>query len=112
MRVPPVFAIRSVACGVGPRSISTASELRDLGYYGMMISYHEHVAPAHEIFTPTPAEVQYWKELVVLGDEAALTGVGPILHGDPGQGEAHVVHGAHIESARLNLEWATALGVA
>jgi citrate lyase subunit beta/citryl-CoA lyase len=63
-----------------------ATELRDLGYYGMMISYHEHVAPAHEIFTPTPAEVQYWKELVV--------------------------HGAHIESARLNLEWATALGVA
>jgi citrate lyase subunit beta/citryl-CoA lyase len=89
-----------------------ATELRDLGYYGMMISYAEHVALAHEIFTPTADEVQYWKELVALGDAAALTGVGPILHGDPGQGEAHVVHGAHVESARLNLEWATALGVA
>jgi citrate lyase subunit beta / citryl-CoA lyase len=89
-----------------------ASELRDLGYFGMMISYHEHVAPAHEVFTPSVDEVTYWKELVALGDEAARTGEGPILHGDPGQGEAHVVHGAHIESARLNLEWAMALGVA
>ena len=89
-----------------------ATELRDLGYYGMMISYHEHVALAHEVFTPAPADVAYWKELVALGDDAEQTGTGPILHGDPGQGEAHVVHGAHIESARLNLEWATALGVA
>ena len=89
-----------------------ATELRDLGYYGMMISYGEHVAWAHEVFTPSADEVTYWKELVALGDEAARTGVGPILHGHPGQGEAHVVHGAHVESARLNLEWATALGVA
>ena len=89
-----------------------ALELRDLGYYGMMISYYEHVELCREIFTPSAAEVAYWTELVALGDEAARTGEGPILHGDPGQGEAHVVHGAHIESARLNLEWATALGVA
>ena len=89
-----------------------ATELRDLGYYGMMISYAEHVALCREIFTPSPDEVAYWSELVRLGDEAARTGVGPILFGDPGAGEGHVVHGAHVESARLNLEWATALGAA
>jgi citrate lyase subunit beta/citryl-CoA lyase len=89
-----------------------ALELRDLGYFGMMISYAEHVELCREVFTPAPDEVAYWKDLVRLGDEAARTGVGPILYGDPGAGEGHVVHGAHVESARLNLEWATALGVA
>jgi citrate lyase subunit beta/citryl-CoA lyase len=89
-----------------------ATELRDLGYYGMMLSFVPHVALAHEIFTPAPADVAYWRELVQLADEAEATDAHQILHGDPGQGEAHVVHGAHIGSARLNLEWARALGVA
>jgi len=60
---------------------------------------------------PTDDEVAYWTELDRLGSEAERTGVGPVLHGDPNQGEAHVVHGAHVESARLNLEWARALGL-
>lgn len=89
-----------------------ATELRDLGYYGMMLGRAEHVALAHEMFTPSAAEVAYWRELVTLADEAERNGSGPIHHGDPNQGEAYVVHGAHIGSARLNLEWAQALGVA
>ncbi|HEX7095572.1 MAG TPA: aldolase/citrate lyase family protein [Acidimicrobiales bacterium] len=89
-----------------------ATELRDLGYYGMMLGDAVHISLVHEVFTPTPDEVAYWQTLVALGDEAARTGVGPVLHGDPSQGEAHVVHGAHVESARLNLEWARALGLA
>jgi citrate lyase subunit beta/citryl-CoA lyase len=86
-----------------------ATELRDLGYYGMMLSFVPHVALAHEVFTPTADEVAYWTELVRLADEAESNGAAQILHGDPNQGEAHVVHGAHIGSARLNLEWANAL---
>ena len=39
------------------------------------------------------------------------TGSDPILHGDASQGEAHVVHIAHVGSARLNLEWARGLGL-
>jgi citrate lyase subunit beta/citryl-CoA lyase len=89
-----------------------ATELRDLGYYGMMLGDPAHIPLVHEIFTPTPDEVAYWSELDRLGSEAERTGEGPVLHGDPNQGEAHVVHGAHVESARLNLEWARALGVA
>ena len=86
-----------------------ATQLRDLGYYGMMLGDPVHIPLVHEIFTPTGAEVDYWAELDRLGTEAERSGVGPVLHGDPNQGEAHVVHGAHVESARLNLEWVKAL---
>ena len=41
----------------------------------------------------------------------SASGSGPIRHGDPRQGEAHVVHIAHVGSARKNLAWARDLGV-
>lgn len=88
-----------------------ATELRDLGYYGMMISAPEHVAIVNEIFTPSKDELELWVELDRLASEAERTGKGPILHGDASQGEMHVVHIAHIGSARLNLEWARGLGL-
>jgi hypothetical protein len=78
----------------------------------MMLGNADHIELVHDIFTPSADEVAYWSTLVALGDDAQRTGEGPVLHGDPNQGEAHVVHGAHVASARLNLEWARALGVA
>ena len=90
---------------------SFARELREQGYYGMMLGDPDHIPLVHEIFTPTDEEVAYWSELVRLGDEGLRTGDGPILYGDPNQGEGHEVHLAHVESARLNLEWARALGL-
>ncbi len=88
-----------------------AQSLRELGYYGMMLGNPDHIPLVHEIFSPTPAEVAYWSDLVRLGDAAARSGEGPILYGDPNQGEGFEVHQAHVESARLNLEWAQALGL-
>mgnify|MGYP000399453079 CR=1 FL=1 len=89
-----------------------ATELRELGYYGMMLGNPDHIPLVHEIFTPSREEIAYWSDLVRLGDEGARTGKGPILYGDPNQGEGFEVHQAHVESARLNLEWARALGLA
>jgi citrate lyase subunit beta/citryl-CoA lyase len=90
-----------------------AQELRDLGYYGMMLGNASHVPLVHEIFTPTAEEVAYWKELVALADAAEAAGSEEaILHGDANQGEGHVIHLAHVGSSRLNLEWAKDLGVA
>jgi citrate lyase subunit beta/citryl-CoA lyase len=86
-----------------------ANHLRDLGYFGMMISDPVHVPIVHDVFTPTPDEVKYWTELVELAEEAEAAGTGPIHYGTPDQGEAYVVHIAHVGSARLNLEWANAL---
>jgi hypothetical protein len=67
----------------------------------------------HEIFTPTDDEISYWLDLDKLATEAeaAASEAGPILYGDKNQGEGHVVHIAHVGSARKNLTWARGLGL-
>jgi citrate lyase subunit beta / citryl-CoA lyase len=88
-----------------------ATELRDLGYRGMMISQPDHVPIVHEVFTPTKDEIEYWQDLDRLAAEADQRDSGPILYGDPNQGEGHVIHIAHVGSARKNLAWARDLGL-
>jgi citrate lyase subunit beta/citryl-CoA lyase len=88
-----------------------ATELRDLGYYGMMIGDPAHVPIVNEVFSPTKEEIGYWQDLDRLAADAEARGTGPILYGDPNQGEGHVVHIAHVGSARKNLRWARDLGV-
>jgi citrate lyase subunit beta/citryl-CoA lyase len=87
------------------------TELRDLGYRGMMIGNPMQVAIAHEIFTPTAEEIAYWQDLDRLASEAEAAGSGPIVYGDPNKGEGHTVHIAHVGSARKNLDWAARLGL-
>lgn len=89
-----------------------AQHLRSLGYFGMMLGDPAHVAAVNEIFSPTAEEIAYWQELDTLAAEAEARGSGTIVHGDPDQGEAHVVHIAHVGSARKNLAWARDLGLA
>jgi citrate lyase subunit beta/citryl-CoA lyase len=86
------------------------TELRNLGYYGMMIGDPVHIPIVHEIFSPTAAEIAYWQELERLAAEAERTGTRAV-HGDASQGEGHIVHIAHVGSARMNLEWARGLGL-
>ncbi len=86
------------------------TELRNLGYYGMMIGNPVLIPIVHECFSPTAAELAYWQELDRLATAAEKTGT-QVIHGDVNQGEAHVVHTAHIGSARKNLAWARELGV-
>ena len=88
-----------------------ATKLRNLGYYGMMLGDPAHIPTVHEVFTPTAEELAYWQDLDRLAVDAEQTGSGPILYGDPSQGEGHVVHIAHVGSARKNLTWASDLGV-
>ena len=88
-----------------------ATHLRDLGYYGMMIGNPVHVPLVHEVFSPTREELTYWSDLDRLAAEAEARGSGSVVYGDANQGEGHVVHIAHVGSARKNLEWARALGV-
>lgn len=103
-RVDDLDALRGFAVG-----------LRNLGYYGMMLGHAGHVPLVHEVFSPTAEELAYWQELDALAtaaEEAQRDAGGErILHGDPGQGEGHVVHIAHVGSARRNLAWARDLGL-
>ena len=89
-----------------------ATELRDLGYYGMMLGDPAHVPLVNEVFSPTAEELAYWRDLDRLAAEAEGRGGGPIIYGDANQGEGHVVHLAHVGSARRNLAWARDLGLA
>ena len=86
-------------------------QLRDLGYYGMMIGDPVHVPVVHEAFSPTGEEIAYWQEIIRLAQEAERTGKRAV-HGSANQGEGHVVHIAHVGSARMNLDWARGLGLA
>lgn len=88
-----------------------AEQLRDLGYYGMMLGDPVHLPIVHEVFTPSAAEIAYWQDLDRLARDAEASGDGPIRYGDAAQGEGHIVHIAHVGSARLNLQWARALGL-
>lgn len=88
-----------------------ATELRNLGYYGMMIGDPSLIGVVHEVFTPTADELSYWQDLDRLATEAEANDSGPIIYGDENAGEGHVVHQAHVGSARKNLEWARLLGV-
>jgi citrate lyase subunit beta/citryl-CoA lyase len=88
-----------------------AEELRDIGYFGMMLGDPSLIPVVHEVFTPTAGEIAYWQDLDRLAREAEGAGTGPIVYGDPNQGEGHVVHIAHVGSARMNLEWARRLGL-
>jgi len=89
-----------------------ATHLRDLGYYGMMLGNPAHVPIVNEIFSPTGEELAYWQDLDRLAAEAEALGHGqPVVYGDPNQGEGHIVHLAHVGSARQNLAWARDLGL-
>jgi citrate lyase subunit beta / citryl-CoA lyase len=88
-----------------------ATHLRDLGYYGMMISNTDHVPLVHEVFSPTSDELTYWSDLDRLATEAEKTEGASVTYGEANQGEGHVVHIAHVGSARQNLDWARGLGV-
>ena len=87
------------------------TELRDIGYFGMMLGNKEHVAIANAAFTPTAEEVAYWRDLDRLARVAKQENE-RFVYGDANQGEGHEIHIAHVATARKLLSWAQELGVA
>jgi citrate lyase subunit beta/citryl-CoA lyase len=85
-------------------------ELRDIGYFGMMMGNAAHVPIVNDAFTPTTEEISYWQELDRLTIASEASG-SRVVHGDANQGEGHEVHLAHVATARKLLDWARDLGV-
>ena len=110
-------ATRSVECGAAPPTTldglrAWCTHLRDLGYYGMMIGNAGACAAGARDFQPVERGADVLVRPRPAGDRrrggpAAVE----VVYGDANQGEGHVVHLAHVESARHNLSWAHALGV-
>jgi citrate lyase subunit beta/citryl-CoA lyase len=95
---------------------SWLTELRDIGYFGMMLGNREHVETVNAAFTPTAGEIAYWQDLNRLASEAEREldrrPDTRVIYGDANQGEGHEIHIAHVATARKLLAWARELGVA
>jgi len=87
------------------------TELRDIGYFGMMLGNKDHVAIANAAFTPTRDDIAYWQDIDRLATEAERANE-RFVYGDANQGEGHEIHIAHVATARKLLVWAKELGVA
>lgn len=87
------------------------TELRDIGYFGMMLGNKDHVPIVNAAFTPTSEEVAYWADLDRLASDAERSNE-QVIYGDVNQGEGHEIHIAHVATARKLLAWAKELGVA
>ena len=87
------------------------NELRDIGYFGMMMGNKDHVPLVNAAFTPTADEIAYWQDLDRLAREAEATDR-RATYGDANQGEGHEVHIAHVATARKLLAWTQELGLA
>jgi citrate lyase subunit beta/citryl-CoA lyase len=86
-----------------------AESLRDMGYFGMLTGA-DGVELTHEVFSPKPDEVDFWRTLVELGD-AASSGDGDPIHFQWPEGQRSELHNSYVESARINLRWAHELGL-
>jgi citrate lyase subunit beta / citryl-CoA lyase len=89
---------------------SWLTELRDIGYFGMMLGNREHVDIVNAAFTPTASDVAYWQDLDRLARDAEQSGE-QVIYGDVNQGEGHEIHIAHVATARRLLTWAKELGL-
>jgi citrate lyase subunit beta/citryl-CoA lyase len=82
-----------------------AHDARRLGYRGMVCIHPSHVAPSHEVFTPTAATVDYSRRLIAAFREAEARGSAAVDF------EGQHVDLAHVKTAEGILELADAIGL-
>jgi citrate lyase subunit beta/citryl-CoA lyase len=81
----------------------SCESLAAIGIYGRQVIHPAQIAPAHEVFTPSPAEVAAAEELVIRFEQASAAGTGVYTGTDGRMIDLAVVNTAHRLLARALL---------
>ena len=82
-----------------------AQQTRQLGYEGMMVIHPTHIPIVNQIFSPTPDEIETWRQLIAAVEEAEAKGVGAFRY------EGRLIDHAHLLTAQQQLSRAARLGL-
>ena len=82
-----------------------AAQTRQLGYEGMMAIHPSHLPVINQTFSPTPEEIEAWRQLVTAIEEHEAQGIGAFRH------QGRLIDHAHLLTAQQNLTRAERLGL-
>jgi citrate lyase subunit beta/citryl-CoA lyase len=75
-----------------------AEQNRQLGFRGWVLIHPSHIAIANEVFTPSDADVTFYKGMIEAFERAEAEGIAAILY------EGHHIDYAHVKTARQILD--------
>ena len=82
-----------------------AQQTRQLGYDGMMAIHPSHIPIINQTFSPTPEEIDAWRQLIAAVEEHETQGIGAFRH------QGRLIDQAHLLTAQQQLARAKHLGL-
>jgi citrate lyase subunit beta/citryl-CoA lyase len=83
-----------------------ATQTKSLGYEGMMAIHPAQVPIINQVFSPSAADIDRWRETIAAMEEARTRGIGAV------RVRGRLVDEAHVKSAHVGLRYAEELGLA
>lgn len=102
LEFPLVGVWQDLADPEGARAFSVQN--RELGFRGQVLIHPSHVAVANEVFSPSPAEVEFYAGMIAAFEKAEAGGAAAVAY------EGMHVDYAHIKTAREVLAYSGQLG--
>jgi citrate lyase subunit beta/citryl-CoA lyase len=82
-----------------------AEQTRGLGYEGLMVLHPSQVPTVNATFSPSPADIERWQDIIVAMREASERGVGVVRF------QGRVIDEAHLKTAKESLRRAEYFGL-
>ena len=82
-----------------------AQQTRQLGYEGMMAIHPSHLPIINQTFSPTPEEIDAWRQLITAVESHESQGIGAFRH------QGRLIDQAHLLTAQQQLARAQRLGL-